>query len=227
MLLSHIGENLVATRPDNFNVVKTAKRWESTPAPDDAKEYFDNCRTLIGTLIKGDWLKDNSDIALRKSYYRKFKFESPEDLTPLLEKDRDSFIEAASLNLWLYQNRRFREKLRECISSRSPEYGKFLEYDHRIEAISKAIPEWFFGDEGDEGVSVNHIADPLLQQFYKIEHLSKRIETMSATIEENKELFSMDLATNKRLINTLISEFRMAIWAIVGAYSLTKIISLF
>jgi hypothetical protein len=218
--LSLVAENLIPKCPDGLNPEKTAQRWISTDAA-NAKDpfggdYFENCRTLLGTLFEGDELKNHPDLALRKSYYRKFQFESPEDLKPLLARDGDAFIEAASTNLWLYRNCDFREQLSECIKSSSREYGKFSEYKDRFEAISKAIPHWFLDEEGSGVVSVDHITDPVLKQNYIFKHLLKKIESLSVAHKKNYEVSSENIQQIRQSITHLSSRIEWIFWAALG-----------
>jgi len=106
VLLAHLGEKLVPDPPHDMDVMAVIKRWY-IEEKEEHIDYFELCRLSISMLVKEfeeqfKSFKDSEDIALRLSYYRRYRAFKPKNVRELFQKDSDKFLDEALNNVNLY-----------------------------------------------------------------------------------------------------------------------------
>ena len=198
-VLSRLGGNLVPDKPHDMDVFATIKRWE---VEDDGESNglinpYVRCRYVLAKLIGcGAWavkdrfgedfgtefesLKNSDDLALRLSYYNRFRAHKPEEVRELFEKDNDKFLDVAIYNTKLYMNEAVRDELEKCCSDYEDPYHASLHpesFDAQVERLTKEHPEWFPDLEGD--ISFDEVEDPLLRANKRLEYLQQQTKILS------------------------------------------------
>ena len=183
VVLSELGNKLIPSKPHDMDVFATIKRWKIDN--DRLGWSFKQCRFALARLI-GEYgsdfesLKDSTDIALRKSYFARFRTRKPEEVRELFEKDNDKFLDAALYNPKLYMNEAVREELRQCCWDYKHPHHE-LDYPNtfrrQVERFTQEHPEWFADYDGD--IPFNEIKDPILRTNKHIEFLQKRVKIIS------------------------------------------------
>ena len=197
-VLSHLGENLVPDKPHDMDVFATIKRWEveSEGESNGLLNSYVKCRYVLAKLIGcGAWavkdrfgegigtefesLKDNDDLALRQSYYSRFRTRKPEEVRKLFEKDNNKFLDVAIYNTNLYMNEDVREELRQCCSDYEAQYENLYpeSFDAQVKRLTKEHPEWFPDFEGD--IPFDEVEDPLLRANKRLEYLQQQTKMLS------------------------------------------------
>ena len=198
-VLSHLGENLVPDKPHDMDVFATIKRWEveSEGESNGLLNSYVKCRYVLAKLIGcGAWavkdrfgegigtefesLKNNDDLALRQSYYSRFRTRKPEEVRKLFEKDNDKFLGVAIYNTNLYRNEDIREELRKCCwDYEDPHHAMIYpeSFNAQVNRLTKEYPEWFPDFEGD--ISFDEVEDPLLRANKRLEYLQQQIKILS------------------------------------------------
>ena len=196
-VLSRLGKNLVPDKPHDMDVFATIKRWE---VEDDGESnglinLYVRCRYILAKLIgcgafavkdslkdvgtEFESLKDSDDLALRQSYYSRFREYKPEEVRKLFEKDNNKFLNVAIYNTTLYMNEDVREELRQCCSDYEAQYENLYpeSFDAQVERLTKEHPEWFPDFEGD--ISFDEVEDPLLRANKRLEYLQQQTKMLS------------------------------------------------
>ncbi len=203
-VLSHLGENLVPDKPHDMDVFAMAKRWETETEGemDGLLNSYVKCRYVLAKLIGcGAWavkdrfgegvgtefesLKDNDDLALRLSYYSRFRACKPEEVRKMFEKDNDNFLGVAIYNTNLYRNKDIREELRKCCWDYEDPNALMINPDNfnaQVKRLTKEHPEWFPDFEGD--ISFDEVEDPLLRADKRLEYLQQQIKIISQKLME-------------------------------------------
>ncbi|RKU15597.1 hypothetical protein C6501_06795 [Candidatus Poribacteria bacterium] len=198
VVLSHLGENLVPTEPPGMDVFATIKRWEveSEAEEEPLLNAYDRCRFVLAKLIREysgtefESLKDSDDLALRSSYYDRFRAKKPEEVRKLFEKDNDKFLNVAIYNTNLYRSEDIREELRKCCFDyeHPPSYIALRSYpasfNAEVERLTKEHPEWFPDFKGD--IPFDEVEDPLQQANMRLESLQKQTKVLSKKLIESE-----------------------------------------
>ena len=193
-VLSHLGENLVPDKPHDMDVFATIKRWEGENDESSDAYFFDvylKCRYVLAKLIdegKGigtefESLKDNDDLALRLSYYNRFRAHKPEEVRELFEKDNNKFLDVAIYNTKLYMNENIREELRQCCRDYEDPYALMIypkNFTEQVERLTKDHPEWF--PDFDGTIPFDAIEDPLQRVNKRLGFLQQQTRTLSQTL---------------------------------------------
>jgi hypothetical protein len=180
-VLSGLSDRILRAKPYKFDVLKNIQKWEAPASieEDIQLEYFQGCRTALGTLLEAEKLKDlceSEDSALRMSYYSAFRFEEPTELDKYNKRDGNLFIEAALNNAWLYRSLDFREALLDCC--RGVEFAA-SGFRWRSEQLSKIVPHWYFDELGEGKLYTGHIENPIEAQSFRIIEIEKSIKRIS------------------------------------------------
>ena len=206
-VLSHLGEHLVPDKPNDMDVLATAKRWEAETEGeiDGLLNSYVKCRYVLAKLIGcGAWavkdrfgegigtefesLKDNGDLALRLSYYSRFRARKPEEVRTLFEKDNDKFLGVAIYNTNLYRNEDIREELRKCCWDYEAPNALMINpenFNAQVKRLTKEHPEWFPDFEGD--ISFDEVEDPLLRADKRLEYLQQQTKILSQKLIGSEE----------------------------------------
>jgi hypothetical protein len=175
-----------AILPVGFNEKQEAiERWRiDNPKTEDEKYYYSgpshHLRSRLADLLEADEkLMTSTDLALRRSFYRRFEPLRFPDWNNFLEKDGEDFVQEALENINLWQDSGERERLHQaawdCPDPRSdmdmPNMYRFREKKYR-----EQHPEWF-QEEDDEyssgvGATVRRIEVRLRIIDEKLENLS-------------------------------------------------------
>jgi hypothetical protein len=176
-----------------MDILITISRW-SNPTTESEVEYYGYCRTFLANLIptfKTDDFKallNNEDIALRKSYYSRFSPRTPEELRDCFEKDSHQFLDAAISNENLYKNELIRNELSQCCwdadDPRSDMWYPNL-FKSASESIEERNPAWF--EDEFTGISFDSIADPTEKANAQLEHLRKKVESLTELVRGDEE----------------------------------------
>ena len=139
--------------PVNFeNVEEVIERWRIDPTNDNEDDYYSpgnafDLRSRLADLLKADEkLLNSPDLALRKSFYRRFSPWEFENWPDFLEKDGEAFVENAIENISLWESSTERRKLREVAWDCPDPYSSMSMpnmYRGRAEWLEKEHPEWF------------------------------------------------------------------------------------
>ncbi len=194
-LLFDLGEKLVPCKPYDMDVFETIKRWKvkGDDESDGLGNSYVKCRYVLAKLVgsgsmgvkdgfgKGigtefESLKNSDDLALRLSYYRRFRAKKPEEIRNLFEKDNEEFLDVAIYNTNLYRNVDIREELRQCccdFEDPYPELSCLKSFSDQVEKLTKEHPEWFPNFEGD--IPFDEIEDPLLRVDKRLKILSQKL----------------------------------------------------
>lgn len=189
LLLANLGGKLVSEAPNFKNINEIIKRWKREGV-DKMMDYHSMCRTALAGLIKDfdaefTKLKDNEDIALRKSYYRRFKPKDSGEIIELFEKDSDIFLEEALGNINLFEFSKTRDQLKKCCRDyMDPSHDMMFPniYNARAAYFSQMHPEWFESSNGE--IPVYQILDPLERANTQLEHVTKKILAISEKLNE-------------------------------------------
>ena len=181
-VLSALGDKLVPCKPHSMDVFATIKKWETEDNKFDW--HFGRCRFALAGLIgehqsEFESLKDSNDIALRQSYYRRFRAHKPEEIRELFEKDNDNFLDEALNNPKLYIDKAVREELRKCCwdSKQRPIELYSMTFGSQEKRFMQEHPEWFADSDGN--LPLDAVEDPVLRANKHLELLQKRIEIIS------------------------------------------------
>ena len=229
-VLSHLGENLVPDKSNDMDVFATIKRWkvEGNDESDGLINSYVKCRYVLAKLIGcGAWavkdrfreaigtefesLKDSDDLALRLSYYRRFRAHEPEEVRKLFEKDNDKFLNVALYNTNLYVNEAIRDELNKCCQDYEDPYhaSSHLEsFDAQVKRLTKEHPEWFPDFEGE--ITFDEVEDPLLRTNKRLEHLQQQTKILSQKLigseSENQPTLIDDMKTEIDNVKSDLSE---------------------
>jgi hypothetical protein len=187
--LAHLGEKLVADKSHDMDVFETIKRWNIK----SESEYFDHyewCRYYLAGLI-GDYgenfekLKDSDDLALRKSYYSRFRAHKPEEVRELFKKDDEEFLESAIYNKILYQDEKIRGELSRCCWDYKHPYHE-LDYPNFYNSMERHMkrehPGWFTDFEDD--IQLEYIDDPIERINKQLEQINRKLNTLIEKVSE-------------------------------------------
>ncbi|MCG9128835.1 hypothetical protein JT359_14695 [Candidatus Poribacteria bacterium] len=201
-VLSHLGENLVPNKPHDMDVFATIKRWEGEN--DESSDVYLNvylkCRYVLAKLIGGtefESLKDNDDLALRLSYYNRFRAHKPEEVRELFEKDNDKFLNVAIYNTKLYMNENIREELRQCCRDYEDPYALMIypeSFNAQVERLTKDHPEWF--PDFDGTIPFDAIEDPLQRANKRLEFLQQQTRTLIGSEDQPSMIDDLHSAIN-------------------------------
>lgn len=219
-VLSHLGENLVPSKPHDMDVFATIKRWEveSEVAGDRLFNYYEKCRFVLAKLIaeysetEFESLKDSDDLALRQSYYHRFRAKKPEEIRNLFKKDNDKFLDVAIYNAKLYRTEDIREELKECCydyEDPHPEstlYSYSVIFNAQVEKLTKEYPEQFPDFNGD--IPFDVFEDPLLQTNKRLEFLQQQTKILSEKLigSEDQPALIDDMKTAINDVKTDLNE---------------------
>ena len=193
-LLSYLGRKLVPRYSPPMNVTKVIERWKIHNTDNDYS--YSLCRTALANCIfdfetEFKNLKDSTDFALRKSYYRRFSPLKKEEVRELFEKDNNIFLESALENKILYRKKDIRHELFECCYDYkypdhlmdSPHY--LHTFERHVEQLSKAYPEWFEDLDGE--IPVDAIEDPMDRANKQLSHIVRKMNKISEKLFETRD----------------------------------------
>ncbi len=255
-VLSDLGENLVPDKSHDMDVFATAKRWEveTEGEMDGLLNSYVKCRYVLAKLIGcGAWavkerfgegigtefesLKDNDDLALRLSYYSRFRARKPEEVRKMFEKDNDKFLDVAIYNTNLYRNEDIREELRKCCWDYEDPYAALMinpeNFNAQVKRLTKEHPEWFPDFDGD--IRFDEVEDPLLQANMRLESLQKQAKVLSEKLIESEfedepslidemRIAINDVKTDLSKSNETLSKITVLGWVMAGVIVLLGLI---
>lgn len=208
-LLAHLGEKLVPDKPHDMDVLAVIKRWH-IEEKDEHVDYFELCRLAIANLIKEfeeqfKSFKDSDDIALRLSYYRRYRAHKPENVRELFEKDNDKFLDEALNNKNLFQTEDIRDELRQCCWDYKDPHHDLLYpniFNSRVEYYTKEHPEWFKDWDGE--MPLDEVEDPISKANIQLNLLNERVKSISEKLieSENEDQYPLIDEVRNLLIQT-------------------------
>ena len=181
-----------------MDVFATIKRWkvEDDDESDGLLSLYVKCRYVLAKLMGcGAWavkdqikdignefesLKNCDDLALRLSYYSRFRANKPEEVRELFEKDNDKFLGVAIYNTNLYRNEDIREELRRCCWDYEDPNALMIypeNFNSQVKRLTKEHPEWFPDFEDD--IPFDAAEDPLLIANKRLEFLQQQTKILS------------------------------------------------
>ena len=195
VVLSRIGEKLVAEAPHDMDVATVLERW--VPKVDDTKtaDYFGFARSSLAKLYRVNSkefreLNNSPDKALRASYYGRFSAKNTEEIRSAFEKDGETFLDAAIRNENLFKTEAIREVLSRCCWNQEDPHSTmdYPNYFNSFEAhMKKENPDWFY--ETDDDLGLEDIEDEedsfelkVLKNFSQLKSLLQRQESGKKTI---------------------------------------------
>ena len=195
VVLSRLGEKLVAEKPHDMDVGAALERW--MPKVDDAKtvDYFGFARSSLAKLYRVNSkefreLINSPDKALRASYYGRFSAKNSEEIRSAFEKDGEVFLDAAIRNEKLFKTETIREVLSRCCWDQDDPHSR-MDYPNYFnsfeEHMKKEHPEWFY--ETDDDLSLDEFEDEednfelkVLKNFSQMKSLLQRQESGKKTV---------------------------------------------
>lgn len=179
-LLSRLSGKLVKVKPHDMDIKNTIVKWKIEGLESE------ECRQTLADFIEvfsEDFknLKNSGDPALRKSYYRRFSPEKPEEIRQCYNKDKDVFLFDALENQNLYKEEKIRHELDQCCwdytRSNSNKYDLIIIniYKDRSDMHRKNNPKWFIDND-----FLNDIEDPILR-------IESKLNTLISTDEQEEE----------------------------------------
>ncbi|MDE0185222.1 MAG: hypothetical protein OXP71_07155 [Candidatus Poribacteria bacterium] len=236
-VLEILGEKLLPEKPHDMDVLATIRRWDVEGSSQDSSievgylGEFGMCRynlaRLIGTYTSEfKSLKNSDDIALRRSYYQRFRPRNQEEIRELFEKEKEKqiFLNAAMENLNLFMSEDFRSQLRECClegcksSSGYGNLGILQSFLDKCDRLKQLHPEWFPDYNGK--LPLAEVKDPVLRTDKRLEFLQKKVDTISKRLVESEdgdqqtligEVKSM-LSESNQLFSSQISQLMVIRW---------------
>ena len=227
-VLEVFGANLFPKIHSDMDVLATIKRWEVEENTEDNSlavghlGRFGMCRYNLARLIETNTsefksLKDNDDIALRRSYYQRFRPRNPEEIKALFEKEKEKqiFLYAAIDNLNLFTSEDLRAQLRECCWGYEAPYSDLMipqRFNDECDRLTQQYPEWF--PDYDGSFSFDDVKDPVLRTDKRLEYLQKKVDTITQKLVETEdddrltlidEMKAMLSESNQRLSERLSS----------------------
>ena len=205
-VLELLGEKLLPVKPHDMDVLATIRRWDVEGSSQDSSievgylGEFGMCRynlaRLIGTYTSEfKSLKDSDDIALRRSYYQRFRPRNQEEIRELFEKEKEKriFLNAAIENLNLFMSEDFRSQLRECClegrkSSSALGFGNLgilQSFLDKCDRLKQLHPEWFPDYNGR--LPFDDVNDPVLRTDKRLEFLQKKVNTITQKLVESED----------------------------------------
>jgi hypothetical protein len=177
-----------AQLPVGFKDVEhVIERWRiDAPKKEDDRYYnpgygFDLRSRLADLLEADERLLNSPDLALRRSFYRRFSPWKFKNWPEFLEKDGEEFVqEAVRGNFSLWKTAEERDRLRQVAWDCPDPHSDMMVpniYRGREKSLRKEHPEWFY-DKDDE-----HSADPSA--------VARRIEKLLKSIDEKLENLSV------------------------------------
>lgn len=172
----------------------TISRWriDRSKMPND--KYYNAgyglvLRSRLADLLDAkEQLLNSSDLALRKSFYRRFHPWEFKDWHTFLEKDGEEFLDdAISHNMELWKSKEERARLHD-IAWKCPDPSSDMMMPNRFRSMEKHLrethPEWFY-DEDDEysrdaGAIIRRTEQPLKNVNNNIESLATAIRPLAA-----------------------------------------------
>jgi len=229
-LLAHLGEKLVPDQPHDMDVMAVIKRWH-IEEKDEHIDYFELCRLSIARLVKEfkeqfKSFKDSDDIALRLSYYGRYRAYKPENVRELFEKDNDKFLDEALNNINLFQTEDIRDELRQCCWDYKDPLHDLLYpniFNSRVEYYTKKHPEWFKDWDGE--IPLDEVEDPISKANIRLNVLNERIKGISKKLIESEnedqqplidEVRDLLIQTNAYLSQLSGAKVPVWVWIIAG-----------
>ena len=216
-ILERLGAKLLTEKPHDMDVLATIRRWKVEGNAEDrdlAVGYlgtFGMCRynlaRLIGTYTSEfESLKDSDDIALRRSYYQRFRPRDPEEIKELFENEKEKriFLNAAIDNLNLFTSENLRRQLSECCCERKAPHFNLMILQHfkdKCDRLKQSHPEWFPDYHGS--LTFDEVKDPVLRTDKRLEFLQKKVDTISKRLVESED---DDQLTLKDEVKAMLSE---------------------
>lgn len=119
------------------------ERWRIDRDPDYDSDYAFQLRSRLADLLDAnEQLLKSTDLALRRSFYRRFRPWLFEDWCSYLAKDGDDFLQEIIVNLNIWRSRDDREKLKKITWS-IPDSDLVNDYLAYEKSCIEKYPEWF------------------------------------------------------------------------------------
>jgi hypothetical protein len=149
-----------AKHPVGFeNIESIIERWQIDPPRKEGESYYPGagfdlrCR-LADLLEPSKELLNSSDLALRQSFYRRFRPYEYKGWPDFLQKDGEHFVREAIQNTALWKSSEERQRLKR-VTRECPDPNDVMLMPFHFEAAEKRFrqehPEWFYDEENDEG----------------------------------------------------------------------------
>lgn len=128
---------------DFLNVVA---RWRTLDSDDKLYTAF-MVRTRLCDLVPAKAnLLSHEDPAVRSSFYRRFSFRKPDEMSPMFEREPKLFIEAALENMTIWRHEELRHELAR-LAWAAPDKNHTMDLPNLFNAQERHIrekhPEWF------------------------------------------------------------------------------------
>ena len=171
------------------NKTQVIDRWRIDPPKENNDSYYVPpnsfyLRSRLADLLEAnDELLNSPDLALRRSFYRRFLPWDYKDWPDFLKKDGEEFLETACWNPKLWSNQTERKKLSalawDCPDPHSDMQMPNL-YKGRESYYRKEHPEWFYEEDDEfssEPDAINRQTNKLLTKIdKKLENLMFRTD---------------------------------------------------
>jgi hypothetical protein len=233
-MLSQLGEQLVANKPHDIDVMAVLQRWKNDEASEEKSlsDSFLWCRYHLAKLFPdyGSEFKalvDSGDLALRQSYYTRFRPDKPEDIRKYYDKDGEEFLFFAVENERLYFSEETRKALHDCCWDNKDSDLLYPNlFNSRSDYFKKKHPDWFEDEYGYLPIDQIEDKDELdkIQLRYsiklqeKIQELTRKIEGLEYSFQERG---NSSEGMNQMVDHLLTGKSRKGwfswIWAILGA----------
>ena len=147
--------------PTSFeNVESWITRWRDDTAKNPILDFKAELRSCLADLLDPDQkLLNSDDLALRKSFYRRFMPNQFLDWPNFLDKDGEEFLETVitwNTNLWKFQKERDRLK---DLAWGFPDPENHMMMPNLFEGVGirlqKEHPEWFIEQQEEENNTAN------------------------------------------------------------------------
>lgn len=94
-ILSYLAQKLFPEKPHGMDLKKTISRW-NVKDEDEYFPYYSHCRYFLAGLISDHTsefkeMKKDSDLSVRRSYYRRFRPENSSEIRAFFDKDSKYF----------------------------------------------------------------------------------------------------------------------------------------